>query len=232
MSTRRRLLISNNINVRSLVFSYTDTFDDEITTIGGRQYRLLTFLKNGTLTLDRRMLGRIPYDIWVVAGGGQSGPGSTSNWHSICSTYPDSGFGALGGSWHGCDVGCDIQNGNANYGKSGGDGGWSQISRHKSMVNTLVIDTGAGNNSITEDGNILVSAEKGGDATSGSVGVDKTRDGDAWFELSASNNGDGGSGSGSFSTTRCSTHGVYAGSEAPVASGKPGVVYIRIPLKY
>jgi len=233
MNTRRRLLISNNIDVRSLIFSYTDTFEDEITTIGGRQYRLLTFTKDGTLTLDRRMLGRIPYDVWVVAGGGKSGPGSTSNWRSICSTYPNSGFSTLpSGVWHGCDVGCDIQEGNSNYGKTGGDGGWTQASRHKSMVNTLAIDTGAGNNSISEDGAELISAEKGGDGTSGSVGADKTRTGEAWFDLPTSNNGEGGGGTGASHAIRCATHGVSASSDGEVVNGTPGIVYIRIPLKY
>ena len=76
MNARRRMLSMMKTDVRDLVFQFTGQYTDEYVTIDGNLYRVLGFLTDGTLTLDQDMVGDIPFDAWVVAGGGKGSAGS------------------------------------------------------------------------------------------------------------------------------------------------------------
>lgn len=230
MINRRRMLIgSTSVDVANLIFSCTGVYTDELITIGDEQYRLLTFPYSCELTLDPRMVGAITFDAWVVGSGGNGGEGADStSYHSV--TGSTAGFYELGGPYHGVSIGCSIISTSASGGGAGGAGGWAQLADHIAQYNKLVIKSGWGNNSISENSEVLVAANAGGDAFGTSNGADSTRTGPAWFTTPY---GAGGAQGDPDVHKACTTHGTDMGGAhgEDGDTGQAGVVYVRIPLQ-
>lgn len=235
MIDRRRLLLAGGkVDVTKLIFSATAPYTDQILTIDGKQYRVLGFAVDSTLTLDQKMLGKVPFDAWVVAGGGNGGTGGSSDYYTgVCYANPNAGF-TSNGVYHGCSIGCNIVGAVASGGGAGGSGGWNQLSSHIARYNTLAINSAAGSNYISENGTQIISAPIGGNASGTNNGASQARNGGAWFALPSSNNGNGGASGSSSSNWACSTHdeGYRSVTGGNGGLGTPGIVYIRIPLKY
>lgn len=228
MNARRRMLSMMKTDVRDLVFQFTGQYTDEYVTIDGNLYRVLGFLTDGTLTLDQDMVGDIPFDAWVVAGGGKGSAGSGAS-----SSYRVTDFISLGssGTLH-HPVNCGGTEARIYYdgsnGKKGGNGGWNQLLDYTPLHQILSINSGAGYNEIAEDGTTIVSADAGGNASSSSAGTDKSRTGAKWFDLHSGNDGSGGSGGSGGTRHWCNCgydQSLHAGDGA---YGANGIVYIRI----
>lgn len=214
MIHRRRLLMSGmKLDVAALEFSYTGTWTDTQIEMSGMTYRVLQLKSNGVLTLDPKMVGVLPFDVWCVRQGeeGEDGHG-----------------GSLvgGGAPYGSHLGCE-QGGNtardallhyyASSGSNGANGGW--------LIKTGVIATSPSYSAVVTGstssfGNIIQVSNT-------------SRAGAAWFSLPSSNNGAGGAGGEGEDYTECT----YCGAvwEDPADSGSPGtpgIVVIRIPLGY
>ena len=75
MMQRRRMLIASaiagsGIDVTTVPISYTGNMTDEIVTMGdGKQYRLLTLTRSGTLSIEQPVIA----DIWLCGGGANGG---------------------------------------------------------------------------------------------------------------------------------------------------------------
>ena len=211
ISLRRRLMMLNkvSVDVQALTFSYTGTWTDTEMAINGAQYRVLQLKSAGTLTLDPRMVGVVPFDVWVVRQGNTGSPGSSSGTptveHHMCScngSYPD---------------GDRYTNTYTIYpgGSSGANGGWS-------ISNGVISNSEA------------LAASVGSPAYLGSLASvnGTTRSGTAWFSLPSGNTGAGGSGGAGAYSWACSRCGQSGSSPAsPGSAGSPGIVVIRIPIE-
>lgn len=87
MAVRRRLAAAAlaGIDVAALAITYTGNMTDEIVTMGdGKQYRLLTLISSGTLSIP----AEVKADVWLCGGGANGGNGRT---------YPQYSSGGGGG---------------------------------------------------------------------------------------------------------------------------------------
>lgn len=197
---------TSKINVRDLVFAYTGAWTDAEMEIDGRLYRVLQLKSSGTLTLDERMINRIPFDVWCV-GTGKSGSAGGSSYSYIGNAACFS-----------CGVWAMPQYA-SNDGANGSAGGWN-----------MTFDVVAGEQVYAAS--IAVAAANLGDlaAVSGTV-----RTGTAWFTLPSANNGAGGAGgSGGYYYGVCGSCGATTGiSAGPGAggTGKTGIIVLRIPIE-
>ena len=69
MAVRRRLAAAAlaAVDVSALAIAYTGNMTDEIVTMGdGNQYRLLTLISSGTLSIP----AEVKADVWLCGGGG------------------------------------------------------------------------------------------------------------------------------------------------------------------
>lgn len=214
MIHRRRLLMSGmKLDVAALEFSYTGTWTDTQIEMSGMTYRVLQLKSNGVLTIDPKMVGVLPFDVWCVRQGeeGEDGHGGSLV-----------GGGAPYGSHLGCEQGGDTASDAllhyyASSGSNGANGGW--------LIKTGVIATSPSYSAVVTGstsslGNIIQVSNT-------------SRAGAAWFSLPSSNNGAGGAGGEGEDYTECT----YCGAvwEDPADSGSPGtpgIVVIRIPLGY
>lgn len=212
MAMRRRALMAacGAVDVASLVFSYTGTWTDTVMEIDGTQYRVLQLMSDGTLTLDPRMVNRVPFDVWCVRQGdtGETGSsdatyyGSGSN-HGIAGSCPEGG-GAGTASFY-----------SAPAGANGAAGGWNKVYGIKAESISYNASVGTIANL---EGIISIS--------------NTTRIGTAWFTLPSTNNGAGGAGGSGAAYGECSACGASWGSHygRPGSAGTPGIVVIRIPM--
>lgn len=210
MNRRRRLLMSGlKVNVEELEFSYTGTWTDSLIEMSGATYRVLQLKSNGTLTIDPRMVGVVPFDVWCVREGeagrhGYDSPmvgGGGRGMHAGCTQGGSNDIDALA-HWYAAD------------GRDGTNGGWNIITNVIAMLPSY-------------------SASVGKTAYLGSlISVSGTdRSGTAWFSLPASNNGQGGAGGEGGSYTECRFCGKgWTDDAGPGSPGTPGIVVIRIPL--
>ena len=77
MAIRRRLAAAAlaAIDIAALAISYTGNMTDEIVTMGdGNQYRLLTLINSGTLSIP----AKVKADVWLCGGGARGENGSKS----------------------------------------------------------------------------------------------------------------------------------------------------------
>ena len=88
MSVRRRLAAAAlaAVDVSALAIAYTGNMTDEIVTMGdGKQYRLLTLISSGTLSIAQE----VKADVWLCGGGAKGGNALTGG--------PKGGYGGGGG---------------------------------------------------------------------------------------------------------------------------------------
>ena len=81
MSVRRRLAAAAlaAVDVSALAIAYTGNMTDEIVTMGdGKQYRLLTLISSGTLSIAQE----VKADVWLCGGGARGGSGSYPQYNS------------------------------------------------------------------------------------------------------------------------------------------------------
>lgn len=81
MAVRRRLAAAAlaAIDIAALVITYTGNMTDEIVTMGdGKQYRLLTLISSGTLSIAQE----VKADVWLCGGGARGGSGSYPQYNS------------------------------------------------------------------------------------------------------------------------------------------------------
>lgn len=212
MKARRRLLMNQglNVDVSALVFSYTGTWTDTTMEIDGAEYRVLQLKSDGTLTLDPRMVNKIPFDVWCVRQGdaGEDGKSSpmtlyaTGSDHGIAGACPEGGGSGSVSYYHAPD------------GSDGAAGGWAMQLGVKATSASYTASVGSPANL---NGIISVS--------------NTTRTGTAWFTLPTSNNGAGGAGGSGATKGECSLCGQSWGNGAGSGSaGTPGIVVIRIPI--
>ena len=64
-----RLCFSSGLDVSTMGISYTGNMTDEIVTMSGAQYRLLTLTSSGTLTIDEE----VDAEVWLCDGGNAGG---------------------------------------------------------------------------------------------------------------------------------------------------------------
>lgn len=212
MKRRRALMISacSNVDISSLVFSYTGTWTDSVMEIDGSQYRVLQLKSDGTLTLDPRMVNRIPFDVWCVRQGDTGKTGSSN------ATYYGSG------SDHGIAGSCPKGGGpgtskfySAPNGADGAAGGWAMAYGVKATSDSYTA-------SVSSPANL-----------NGIISVSNTtRTGTAWFSLPSTNNGAGGAGGSGAAYGECSACGETWGSHygRTGSVGTHGIVVIRIPI--
>lgn len=212
MAMRRRALMAacGAVDVSSLIFSYTGTWTDTVMEIDGTQYRVLQLMSDGTLTLDPRMVNRVPFDVWCVRQGdtGEDGKSSpmtqyaTGSDHGIAGACPQGGGAGSVKYYHAPD------------GSDGVAGGWAMQLGVKATSASYTASVGSPANL---NGIISVS--------------NTTRTGTAWFTLPTSNNGAGGAGGKGKTNATCSLCGESWGNSAGSGkSGTPGIVVIRIPI--
>lgn len=209
LTLRRRSLMclgASKVNVRDLVFSYTGTWTDTEMEMNGQLYRVLQLKSNGSLTLDPRMVNRIPFDVWCV-GTGKSGSAGSNDYSYVGEA-----------SCFSCGVWAMSQY-SSSRGANGAAGGWNM---------TLDVIASA----LEYVASIAVAAANLGDlaAVSGT-----TRTGTAWFTLPTTNNGAGGTGgSGGYYYGVCGNCGASTGIRGYPGAGSPGttgIVVIRIPIE-
>lgn len=223
---RRRLLATSFLSVYDLVFQYTGSWDDSYYTSDddGVEYRLLTLKTDGTLTFDPAMLNRFSFDMWVIAGGGKGGSGSEGT------SYRTTTWSSLDGSGisHPKECGGSVAEvSSGNRGNTGGDGGWSQKNKYVTSYPKAVVNSGSGNNDVKINGETIVSAVAGADATNFKDGISGTRTGTQWFSTSYGNGGAGGEGPTHYRCDCGASETITKNSAGSI--GKKGVVYIRIP---
>lgn len=226
---RRRLLSTSFLSVYDLVFQYTGSWDDSYYTSDDNvEYRLLTLKTDGTLTFDPAMLNRFYFDMWVIAGGGKGSAGKDATIGTYDENESFATIGSSGARYHPSTEcgGSAAYIGSGNRGNDGGNGGWSQVNGFISTSRNASVNSGRGDNSVTINNTVILSASVGGDATSSKDGTDGLRTGAQWFSTSYGNGGAGGKG-GTIWACNCGYSQGNSPGEGSV--GASGVVYIRIP---
>ena len=207
MNRRRRLLMSGlKVNVEELEFSYTGTWTDSLIEMSGATYRVLQLKSDGTLTIDLRMVGVVPFDVWCVRKGETGSKGSDNLWTDGTTRYHN---------------GCPNPSGEASMltyyasdGANGDNGGWAIKSNIISYASVIPASVG-----ITAYLGDLIRV------------TGTARPGAQWFSLPSSNNGAGGAGGYGANGYRCVDCKGYWGNDAsPGSPGTPGIIVIRIPL--
>lgn len=209
MIHRRRLLMSGrSLDVMDLEFAYTGTWTDTQIEISGIMYRVLQLKSDGILTIDSRMIGAVPFDVWCVRQGGAGSPGS-SNEQLISTNAVHVGYpGDCPGG------GRPLTSYRAPSGASGSSGGWSMITNVIAKKQTYEARV----ESPAYLGDII--------SVSGT-----NRSGTAWFTLPASNNGSGGAGGSGAGHGYCgSCDYSYSHSAEDGKPGTLGIVVIRLPI--
>lgn len=208
MAMRRRALMAacGAVDVSSLIFSYTGTWTDTVMEIDGTQYRVLQLMSDGTLTLDPRMVNRVPFDVWCVRQGDAGETGKDSP----MTLWAHGAHGTLAGD---CTAETpDAYHYRAPSGADGADGGWAMLSGVKATTDTYTA-------SVSSPANL-----------NGIISVSNTtRTGTQWFSLPTSNNGAGGAGGAGAYEWECKACGKSgSGSAKRGSTGTPGIVVIRI----
>lgn len=126
-----RLCFSGGVNVATMAISYTGNMTDEIVTMSGVQYRLLTLTSSGTLTADQEANA----EVWMCNGGNggrDSGYGGGGGYiasavialplSAVAVVGSGGGEAAYGGVSRFADVSPKTPTGNIQNGASGGGG--------------------------------------------------------------------------------------------------------------
>ena len=151
----------------AVTISYSGSYTDEIVTMGGSSYRLLTLTSSGTFTASSPVLA----DIWLCGGGGGGQYGGTSG------SYAGNGGG---GGRNVAGNGITIQSLTVTIG-AGGAGGTSST-------------TAPVGNDSTISGNVTGTARGGNKTSSGSASIGEGGSGGGAGAGPSSSNGKAGSG--------------------------------------
>lgn len=168
-----------------LVIAYTGSYTDELVTMDGSSYRLLTLTSSGTLSASKSITG----DIWICGGGGR---GVT--------------FGGGGGGYAASSNNADFQNLTVTVGAGGTSS--SEIGGQTSIVGDVSLTANGGNQQNQQFGALPHGGSGGGyrgGSGSGSWpgdGIAKTPFGSAYFPYPYCDGGGGGGYRGSTSSDR------------------------------